>query len=322
MALSSPPKRDIWFRNRLLRDAIGQAIYDEMKVGPNIHLFGEGAHMKVHFDAPQIEADFSERIHTMPISEDGNMNFAVGASLAGVKPVVDVIAGDFFYRCMDSIANTASKLNVMRPGEEPRTIVIRGEVMIGGPTTGQRPEAIFAHMPGVNVMLPSTPRDAYRMMREALNNPGVTVFFEDRMVKDSDVKNDDAWDVPQHEPALRRYKSRAALTIASYGVCRQIVENALDRYDLRAINVFDLMYLYPLGDLWPLVEDTRNLLIVEPDIVYGGIGAEIVAKVAERFPGAIVKRLGAPRETITANYDDHYKYLPSEEEVIRATRSF
>src|SRR5579859_3822549 len=87
-------------RNHLIRDAIGLGIYDCMKTDPSIYLFGEGASMKMHFDCPAIEKEFPERIVTLPISEDGNTDFAVGASLAGVKPVVDVITSDFLFRTM------------------------------------------------------------------------------------------------------------------------------------------------------------------------------------------------------------------------------
>ncbi|MEK7113065.1 MAG: alpha-ketoacid dehydrogenase subunit beta, partial [Patescibacteria group bacterium] len=90
-------------------------MYDGMTLDATIHLFGEGAHVKIHYDAPRIEADFLDRVHTLPISEDGSTNFAVGASLLGIKPVVDVISADFLYRTMDSICNTAAKLNFMRP---------------------------------------------------------------------------------------------------------------------------------------------------------------------------------------------------------------
>ena len=139
MLLASPTKSP-FSRSHLLRDASYQAVYDVMVTDPAVHLFGEGAEVKVHYDAPAIERDFPGRVHTLPISEDGNVNFAVGASLVGIKAIVDIISADFLYRAMDSIANTAAKLNfVMGPGREPSTIVIRAEFLLGGPTTGQRP---------------------------------------------------------------------------------------------------------------------------------------------------------------------------------------
>jgi len=103
-------KSRTWARNRLIRDGIYRAIHEQMRTDPSIYVLGEGAHMKVHYDAPYIEKDFRDRIITLPISEDGNTNFAVGTSLVGVKPIVDVISSDFLFRTMDSICNTAAKL--------------------------------------------------------------------------------------------------------------------------------------------------------------------------------------------------------------------
>ena len=130
-SLAIKPKSQPFARNRLLRDASWQAVYDAMRLSPDLHVFGEGAQVKSHFDAPKIEADFPERVHTMPIAEDGGVNFAVGAALMGYTPLYDVISADFLFRAMDSIVNTAAKL-------EGHTIVIRAETLIGGPTTGQR----------------------------------------------------------------------------------------------------------------------------------------------------------------------------------------
>src|ERR1700726_1709162 len=110
-SVTAPLNNAVWFRNRLIRDGICRAIYEEMKKDSSVYLLGEGAHMKVHFDAPDIEAEFPNRIVTLPISEDGNTNFGVGAALMGVKPIVDVITSDFLFRTMDSICNTAAKIN-------------------------------------------------------------------------------------------------------------------------------------------------------------------------------------------------------------------
>ena len=180
--LEQPKKANPFARNHKIRDAISKAIYDGMAQDKSIHLFGEGAWVKQYYDAPKTWKEMPERIVTLPIGEDGNVNFAVGASLLGVTPVVDCIAADFLYRAMDSICNTAAKLNFVRPEQPPRTIVIRAEFLTGGPTTGQRPEALFTHIPGLDVVIPSTPRDAYGLMRRALDSPGVVLFLEDREI--------------------------------------------------------------------------------------------------------------------------------------------
>ena len=328
-------------RNHLIRDAIGQALYDAMREDDSICIFGEGAQVKVHYDAPQIETDFPDRVQTMPISEDGNTNFAVGAALMGVKPVVDVIGADFLYRTLDSIGNTAAKINFVRgPDGGPCTIVIRSEFLLGGPTTGQRPEAIFTHIPGLRVIVPSAPRDAYSLMRMPLATPGVTLFFEDRMIQDDDEW--DPWDLetghPEGDNSCGKSKwcyqgKRGNVTILSYGVMRQVVQRILRKYQFDGdyhgedygmlCDLIDLRSLYPIdwSFITKILERTGRLLIVEPDIKYGGIGAEIAAHFAETMPRVRIKRLGAPMTTIPASESLHSQMLPSEEEIVSAIRT-
>ena len=345
-------------RNHLIRDAIGAAIHYEMERDPSMHLFGEGAEVKVHYDHPQIEKDFADRVHTLPISEDGNLNFAVGASRLGGKPVVDVITSDFLYRAMDSICNTATKLDFVSPG---RTIVIRSEFLLAGPTTGQRPEALFAHIPGINVVIPSTPRDAYGLMRTALNTPGVTIFFEDRMIQDDLLSEPDCrMDSPiGFGFAMLRNNGGPypPLTVVTYGLMRQVVGRVIGLEDL-----IDLRTIYPIDwtEIKASVRKSGKLLIIEPDVQYGGVGAEIAATVAEWnvhptykiesehgasvnlrgdpfkagaeiplsegesliqiIPQVAIKRLGGIRETAPAN--DLARMMPTEEDIIDAINSF
>lgn len=320
------PKRNPFQRNYKIRDAISLAIYQEMERDPSIHLFGEGCGVKVHYDAPSIERDFPDRVHTLPISEDGNVNFAVGASLLGVKPVVDIITADFLYRAMDSICNTAAKLNVVRSEWPGSTIVIRAEFLTGGPTTGQRPEALFTHIPGLNVVIPSTPRDAYGLMRTVLDTPGVTVFFEDREISDDLHKETDqrieGGIALGYALERRNGDIKPDCTVVTYGLMRQVTEQALD--PMLNIDLLDLRSIYPID--WQAIKASvrrsGKLLIIEPDVQYGGVGAEIAATIAESQPGVRVKRLGGSRATISATPDQHRLMMPSAEEIVHAIASW
>lgn len=324
------PKAQPFARNRALRDASWQAVYDAMKTDPAVHVFGEGAQVKAKFDAPQMLADFPDRIHTMPISEDGNLNFCVGAALMGCKPLCDVISADFLYRAMDSLVNTAAKL-------EGHTIVIRAETLLGGPTTGQRPEASLAHVPGLNVVIPSTPEDAYGLMATALAVPGVTVYFEDRMIEDAEFGKN-IWlreSVPFGSLSVRLLVKGSHVAVLTYGVMRQRIERLLQAQGFDNDFYKEPDYradLYDLQSIWPLPLDyleyghifkrTSNLLIVEPDIQEFGVGAEIAAWVAERMPRIRVRRLGAKRSTISAAPSLQYTALPSDQEILDAIASF
>ena len=325
---STKPKSSPFARNSLIRSASWKAVYDAMRLDASVHVFGEGCEVKSHFDSPDIERDFPSRLHTMPIAEDAIVNFAVGAALMGFKPLCDVISADFLYRAMDSIVNTAAKL-------EGHTIVIRAETLTGGPTTGQRPEAIFAHIPGLNVVLPSNPRDSYGLMAWALKHPGVTLFFEDRMISDAvgfdegDLtygKQDFTLGEPMVLPHFTcRMGQRGVCTVLTYGVMHQriwqMLKDVPKEFDpeggLRC-DLIDLHSIYPVD--WKALRfylgRTGRLLIVEPDVLYGGVGAEIAAYIAETMPHIKIKRLGAPRRTIPAAPSLHHTALPSMEEII------
>ena len=319
---------DPWFRNTLIRDAIGLALHQAMTDDPDIHLFGEGCEREMGVDAGASGRDSPDRVHTLPISEDANVNFAVGAALLGVRPVVDVITADFLFRAMDSICNTAAKLDfVASAGAPRRTIVIRSEFLTDGPTTGQRPEAILAHIPGICVAIPSTPADAHGMTLGALASPGVTVLFEDRTILDARTKDGDrgpfAGAIPQGVASLRRWAARPRLTIAAYGVCRQMAEEALTEHGIGDVDLIDLRSIQPVdwGMLRRSLARTGRLLVIEPDVVHGGVGAEIVATLAsEGMLPRGARRVGAQRTTLPASKALHPLCMPTDASILAAIR--
>jgi pyruvate/2-oxoglutarate/acetoin dehydrogenase E1 component len=306
-----------WHRNRLIRDGIYAAIEKRMAEDPSVYLLGEGAHMKVHFDAPSIERRFGARVLTMPISEDANSNFAVGLSLAGLVPIVDVISSDFLFRTMDAICNTMAKMETVGKG---RTIIVRSEFMTGGPTSGQRIEAMFTHVPGLTVVVPSDADSAQRLMTEALDRKGVTIFFEDRMIEDFDLLAL-KWPAPPRNP-------NPFLAVVSYGItrilCRQAIEDSQLPFLKDSVDLFDLPVLSAPVDLTEIMESISHhgkLLIVEPTASFMGIGAEIAAQVGSRFANCEIVRLGSPRITIPASRELHDHLLPSAIQIRTAIRS-
>jgi len=318
--------KDPWFRNRLIRDAIYKAIYDGMNVDDSIYIMGEGSHMKIHFDAPQIEKEFPDRFITLPISEDANTNFALGMALAGVKPIVDVITADFLYRTMDSICNTVTKTNFV---SDPKTIVIRAEFLTAGPTTGQRPESLFTHIPGLNVVIPSNPVDARGLMATALEEKVATLFFEDRMIEDATTSRDDMLPsgliyegIPFGKAKIRRRGEK--VTVLSYALTLRMLELLFEKENLD-YDLIDLRSIYPVDyDLIAeSVDRTGALLIVEPDVAYAGVGAEIASQISEKCFDRLrapVRRLGAPRTTIPASRSLHDFMLPSEKKILEVAK--
>jgi pyruvate/2-oxoglutarate/acetoin dehydrogenase E1 component len=269
--------------------------------------------MKVHYDAPDIERNFADRVLTLPISEDGNTNFAVGLALGGMVPVVDIITADFMLRSFDSICNTAAKLEHV---SEAKTMVIKGEFLTGGPTTGQRVEPLFCRVPGLNVGVPSTPEDAEAMMLEALQHRGVTILFEEREIPDEELRPIDVhW---THLPgycglgARLRNENFDSLTVVSYGRTLHMLRQA--RFPCELI---DLRWLEPLDiDLiLASVSRTSRLLLVEPGSTHMGIGAEIVARMTHAVPGLRALRIGAERVPIPVANANHARLLPTIEQI-------
>lgn len=296
-------KKDPWFRNRLIRDGLYAALYEQMEFRDEIFILGEGSHMKIHFDAPTIEKDFPGRSLTMPISEDGNTNFAVGMALRGVVPVVDVISSDFLFRTMDSICNTAAKVNYVH--DPPFTIVIRAEFLTGGPTTGQRIEEMFCHVPGLRVGVPSNPLDAYLMMNDALRHPGVTILFEDRVIEDATTPEDRKrpLGVEFTRGARVRRREGAKVTVASYGLLFRRCETAL--IDDPRVELVDLRWLAPLSwkpDDKPLVLVTPTEISTLPHTMLLGVTGEPI-----RFT-----HLHGALATIPASRELHDELVPSD----------
>lgn len=312
-------RKDPWFRNRLIRDGIYEAIYGEMKRSKDVYIMGEGSHMKMRFDAKHIIDEFPDRVITLPISEDANTNFAVGMSLAGIVPIVDVISSDFLYRTMDAVCNTAAKGCAVG---RPATIVVRAEFMTGGATSGQRIEALFAHVPGLHVVVPSNAVDAYLLMRGALNRKGVTVFFEDREISDastpSKYKNPCMMSTSQSGAQVALLHASGP-TVVSYGLTLRTAEIALAN---ETCTLIDLRSLYPL-DIATIIQHARrsmSLLVVEPDSGFLGIGAEVIAQVAEKLPGCRVRRLAGPHATIPASRELHDSIVPDQGQILTAVR--
>lgn len=261
--------------------------------------------------------------------EDGSSNFAVGLSLAGIVPIVDVISSDFLYRTMDSICNTMAKAAVVG---DARTMIVRAEFLTGGPTSGQRIESLFAHIPGLRVVIPSNPEDAYDLMLEALETPAITIFFEDRMIEDAKMPAKRQWFMKDGTRVDKGWGARRSQfggfpIVVSYGITLRRAEEALRGNEA---TVIDLRTLYPL-DVNKVVESLREahlqtiprpcLLVVEPDVQFLGIGAELIAQVVELMPGVVVRRLGGPRATIPASRELHDRMIPTEEDIFAVVKS-
>ena len=245
---------------------------------------------------------FGDRVRDTPISETAIVGLGVGAAMAGMRPIVEVMYLDFLGVCLDQLLNQAAKLPFMTGGSAEMALTVRTQFGAGrssGSQHSQSLEALLAHIPGLSVVMPSTPADTYGLLRAAIADPNPVVFVENRLL----------YGMKGPEPAPdfllpigRSAVVRAGSDITVVSVSRMVHEALAAAEELRgegiSVEVIDLRTVAPL-DLEPVlasVHKTSRLLIAHEAVVPFGIGAEIAATVArEGFwdLDAPIQRVGA-----------------------------
>jgi pyruvate dehydrogenase E1 component beta subunit len=243
------------------------------------------------------------RARSTPISEQAIIGAAIGASLAGYKPVAEIMLMNFTTVCMDMIFNHAAKLRFMSGGQTNVPIVIRTMTGAGFASGGQHAdflEAWFAHAAGLKVVAPSTPADAYGLLRSAIDDPDPVIFIENLPIYGTQQ--------PPHEPGSRVPIGKARITnegkdvtIVSYSGQALRCQTAVKQISEAGVSaeVIDLRTISPWDQETVLasVAKTGRCLIVHEAVVQFGVGAEIASVINERLFGKLkapVKRLGAP----------------------------
>ena len=242
-----------------------------------------------------------QRVRTTPISEQAIIGAAIGASLVGFKPVAEIMLMNFTTVAMDMIVNHAAKLRFMSGGQTHVPIVIRTMTGTGFSSGGQHCdylEAWFAHTAGIKVVLPSSPADAYGLMRSAIEDPDPVLFIENLPTY---------WNQDEAAPAghrvpigqANRLREGADVTIVAYARMVQEATAAVAELEQAGISaeLLDLRTVAPWDRQAVLasVAKTRRLMIVHEAVTPFGVGAEIAAVVSEELFGALaapVKRLG------------------------------
>lgn len=245
----------------------------------------------------------NDRIRSTPISEQAIVGAAIGASLAGYRPVAEIMLMNFTTVAMDMIVNHAAKLRFMSGGQTNVPIVIRTMTGLGFGSGGQHCdylEAWFAHTAGLKVVAPSTPDDAYGLLRSAIEDPDPVIFIENLPTYFAPMAQslpDASHRVPLGKAAIQREGDD--LTIVSYA--RTAVEARVAAEQLAGQGVsaelIDLRTIAPWDQETVLksVRKTGRLLIAHEAVRKHGVGAEIAATVSEKLFGELkapVQRLG------------------------------
>jgi 2-oxoisovalerate dehydrogenase E1 component len=272
---------------------------------------------------------FGDRVRDTPISETAIMGLGVGAAMAGLRPVVELMYLDFVGVCLDQLLNQAAKLPYMTGGAAEMALTVRTQFGAGrssGSQHSQSLEALLAHIPGLSVVLPSTPASTYGLLRSAIQDPNPVVFIENRLLygtKGAEPPRDYVL------PIGRAAVLRAGTDVTVVSVSRMVHE-ALAAADALAaegvsVEVIDLQTVAPLDTATVLasVTKTSRLVIAHEAVVPFGIGAEVAAVVAaEAFwdLDAPIVRIGA--EATPPPYAPvlEQAWLPGRDEIASAIR--
>jgi pyruvate dehydrogenase E1 component beta subunit len=272
------------------REALNDALREEMQRDASVFVLGEdvglyGGAFKV---TEGLYAEFGQkRVIDMPIAEGLIVGAAIGAAMAGLRPVAELMTVNFALLAMDQIVNHAAKIRYMFGGKTKVPLVIRAPGGGGnqlGAQHSQSLESYFLHCPGLKVVMPSTPEDAKGLLKEAIREDDPIVFLEHEHLYNTrgEVPPGD-YTIPIGKAAVR--KKGTDLTIISYSNMALIAGEAAEQLVKEGIQseLIDLRTLTPLdlATLVASVRKTNRAIIVEEDWKTGGVGAEVSARIYE-----------------------------------------
>jgi pyruvate dehydrogenase E1 component beta subunit len=305
--------------------AINGALKSEMESDPDVVVLGEdvgkdGGVFRVTDGL--LEAFGTKRVVDTPLAELGIIGTAFGMAVYGLKPVAEIQFVAFIYMAFEQVYSHVSRIHSRSRGRFTCPMVIRAPYGIGikGPELhADSPESLFCHMPGLKVVVPSTPYNAKGLLISAIRDPGPVIFMEPsrlyRSIK-SEVP-DDSFTVPIGRAEILQEGSD--FTVVSWGTTLQTAVDASEGFDAEII---DLMTLRPFDEETVLesVAKTGRLVIVHEATAYCGLGAEISAFVAEHAMlnlKAPIVRVAGPDAVIPMAGLDGY-FIPDKERIAKA----
>ena len=316
-------------------EAIREAMSQAMRADPRVFLMGEdvGVFNGVWGVSEGMLAEFGEaRVRDTPISELGIIGAGLGAAMMGMRPIVEIMFGDFLPCAGDQIVNQVAKARFMSGGRANVPLTIR--VTSGAPGSAaaqhsQSPEAWFMNVPGLKLVVPASPADAKGLLCTALRGEDPVLFFEHKMLYalKGPVPEDPAFAVPFGQAVVRREgKDVTLITIGGVGPKALKAAEELAQEGISA-EVIDPRTLVPL-DKATLIQSaakTGHVVIAHEAHLRGGPGAEIAAMLAEEaveYLDGPVRRVGArnvplPYSPVLENY-----VLPDVSDIVAAAKSF
>jgi 2-oxoisovalerate dehydrogenase E1 component len=313
--------------------AVNEALSRELTTRPEVLVYGEdvGQSGGIFGASRGLQKSFgADRVFDTPISESAILGSAVGAALMGMKPIVEIMWGDFMLVALDQIINQAANVRYITGGRSGAPIVVRTQQ---GATPGscaqhsQSLEALLAHIPGLRIGIPATPQDAYSLLRAATASPDPCILYEARGLYQT-TGSVDFTDVIEPIGKSRLHKPGRDAVIVTWGTmllvalqaAKELAEQGAD------VGVLDLRWLCPLDDegLRAAVKDASGKVIVLHEANRtGGFGAEVVARLHDFFGNDLaldIARVATPDMRIPASPILQRALIPTVARVIDETR--
>jgi pyruvate/2-oxoglutarate/acetoin dehydrogenase E1 component len=317
-------------RELTLAEAIREALAEEMRRDSRVCVLGEdvaeaGTPFKVL--SGLVEEFGRERVIDTPISEAGFTGIGVGAAMTGLRPVVDIMFGDFLTLIMDQMVNQAAKIHYMSGGKWKVPMVLRTTMGAARRSAAQHSQSLHAwmsHVPGLKVALPSTPYDAKGLLKTAIRDDNPVVFFEDKMMyKLKGPVPAEEYTIPLGVADVKR--AGRDITIVATSSMVQVALGAAAMLEREGISaeVIDPRTTWPLDEttLIESAKKTSRAIVVDEGYERYGVTAEIAAVIAQGAfynLDAPVKRIGAMHVPIPFSPPLEDATVPSERAVFEA----
>lgn len=315
-----------------MRDALREALREEMIRDERIFLMGEdiGAYGGSYSVTKGLLDEFGpERVRDTPIAESGIVGAGIGAAMAGLHPMVELMTINFSFLALDQIVNSAAKLHYMSNGQITVPLVIR--MASGGgsqlaATHSHSLEGMYAHFPGLKVVCPSNSADAKGLLKRAFRDENTVIFIEH--TANYSLKGD----VPEDPDYLVEFgkanilREGSDVTVIGYSGSVHQASRAADLLQQQegiSCEVIDLRTLRPLDieTIIASVKKTNRAVVVEDDWRFGGFAGELSAQIMERafdWLDAPVARVCSRDVPLPYNRNLEFAALPSEEDVVEA----
>jgi pyruvate dehydrogenase E1 component beta subunit len=314
------------------REAIRQALAEELTRDPNVVVLGEEvAQFNGAYKVTEgLLAKFGpKRIVDTPISEAGFIGMGVGASMLGIRPVIELMFWSFYSVAFDQILNNAANVRYMSGGQIHCPIVIRGPANGGtnvGATHSHTPENVLANHPGIKVVVPSTPFDAKGLLKSAIRDNDPVMYLENTVLYgDKGEVPEDDYLIPLGKADIKR--KGTDLTIVSYG--RAVIQsleaaNVLQKEHNLSVEVVDLRSIRPLDidTVLASVARTHRVLVVEEQKPFCGVGAQLaymIQKEAFDELDAPISRLSTVDAPAIYSPPVEVEQLPNTQRIVKAS---